>query len=240
MTQLATFLPVVGSALRTAVRTRTGLALLSVLVVASLALAFRPHTTVDPEHDPEQRLFVKVKRAMSGQKVKLDHDTEEYLLYAGIRAPHSDEPLHEESTRRNEELIAQKEVRLRFDDEHRDAEGRLLAYVFLGDQFINETLVREGLAYVRLTTASQRFGQRLLAAQAEARKKGRGIWAKRSASGGPTPTRESSYPADPKYGSFHRPSCEEVPKIRPERMVTLPSDKEALEKGFAPCSKCKP
>jgi micrococcal nuclease len=220
--------------LQASARTRTGVAILAVVVLVSLAVAFRPRKTVEPERDPEQRLFVKVKRAMTGQKIKLDNDTEEYLVYAGIRAPQNDEPLQEESTRRNEELIAQKEVRLRFDDEHRDGDGRLLAYVFDGDQFVNETLVREGLAYVRLTTAGQRFGQRLLAAQAEARKKGRGIWAKRS------PSRESSYPADPKYGNFHRPSCEEASKINPERLVTFKSDKEALEKGFAPCSKCKP
>lgn len=215
-------------------RTRTGMAILAVVVIVSLALALRPRKTVDPERDLEQRFFVKVKRAMTGQKLKLDHDTEEYLVYAGIRAPQNDEPLQEESTRRNTELAAEKEVRLRFDDEHRDGDGRLLAYVFDGDQFINETLVREGLAYVRLTTSSQRFGKRLLAAQAEARKKGRGIWAKRS------PSRESAYPADPKYGNYHRPSCAEVAKINPERVVAFKSDKEALEKGFAPCSKCKP
>ncbi|MGI0149322.1 MAG: thermonuclease family protein, partial [Thermoplasmata archaeon] len=135
---------------------------------------------------------------------------------------------------RNAELVAEREVRLRFDDERRDGDGRLLAYVFVGDQFINETLVREGLAYVRLTTSGQRFGKRLLAAQAEARKKGRGVWSK------PSPSRESSYSADPKYGNFHRPSCEEASKIQPERLIVFKSDKEALEKGFAPCSKCKP
>ncbi len=215
-------------------RTRPGIAVLATVVFVPIALALCPRRTVDPEHDLEQRLFVKVKRALTGQKIKLDHDTEEYLVYAGIRAPQGDEPLQEESTRRNEELVGRREVRLRFDEEHRDADGRLLAYVFDGDQFVNETLVREGLAYARLTTAAHRFGKRMLAAQADARKKGRGVWAKRSVSP------ESSYPADPKYGSFHRPSCEETVKIKPERLVTFKSDNEALEKGFAPCSKCKP
>lgn len=227
MNQLAAFL-------LTKARTRSGLAILAVFILVSIAVAFRPRKPVDPERDLEKRLFVKVKRAMTAQKIKLDHDTEEYLVYAGIRAPQNDEPLQVESTRRNDELVARKELRLRFDDEQRDADGRLLAYVFDGEQFVNETLVREGLAYARLTTTAQRFGKRLLAAQAEARKNGRGIWAKRS------PSREASYPADPKYGSFHRPACPEAAKIKPERLVTFKSDNDAMEKGFAPCSKCKP
>lgn len=206
------------------------------LGIATLLYAFWPRAAYQTKRNPERRLYVDVKRVLSGQKVKLDMDEgeNEYLIYAGIRAPYTEEPFFNESLARNSELVYQKEVRLRFGKQKYDDEGRALAYVFVGDEFINETLVSEGLAYVRMTTANHRFKGRLLEAQVDARKHRRGIWSKRGRSG------ESSYPADPKYGNFHRPSCEEVPKINPTRRVNFKSARRAMDEGFAPCSKCKP
>ncbi|NOT00174.1 MAG: hypothetical protein HOP29_06060 [Phycisphaerales bacterium] len=216
-------------------RTPAGVAVLSIATLSALVIVFRPREEITKQSDPEERLFVKVKRAVSGQKIKLDNDQDEYLIYAGIRAPVGGEPFDEEATRRNGELVGdQQKVRLRFDEEHRDADGRLLAYVFVEDDFVNETLVREGLAYVRSTTSSHRFAERLLSAQKEARSARRGIWSRRP--GGT----ERSYAGDPHHGNFHRRTCEELPKIPADRLVEFPSDQAALEKGFAPCAKCKP
>ena len=209
---------------------------LAVVILGALGFALRPRGHDESHEDPEQRLFVDVKRVLSGQKVKLEVDKpeDEYLVYAGIRAPIKEEPLFEESTKRNAELVERREVRIRFDDEHRNKEGHLSAYVFSGEEFVNETLVREGLAYARITGSSDRFGKRLLAAQGEARKAKRGLWGKRTAS------RESSFRADPKYGNYHRASCEDIAKTPGDRVVMLKSEKEAFDRGFAPCSKCKP
>ncbi len=204
------------------------------VLVLAVVVVNRSRGYDQEKEDPEQRLFVNVKRAVSGQKVKLDNDQEEYLMYAGIRAPVGGEDFYDQATRRNEELVKEKKIRLRFDEEHRDDEGRLLAYVFVDDTFVNEALVREGLAYARTTSTSDRFSQRLLAAQNDARKARRGVWSKRGKSG------ESAYRADPKHGNFHRLSCAELPKIDPSRLVEFKSDKEALDKGFAPCAKCRP
>jgi micrococcal nuclease len=156
------------------------------------------------------------------------------MMLAGIRAPVGGEPFYDEAVNRVTGMVEDKKIRLRFDDERRDADGRLLGYVFVDDSFVNELLVREGLAYARLTTANNRFGERLLAAQAEAQKARRGVWSKRPAG------TEKLYAADPKYGNFHRRSCEEAAKIPPDRFVEFHSDKEAFHKGFAPCARCKP
>ncbi len=209
---------------------------LAVLILGSLGFTLRPRGRVDEHEDAEERLFVEVKRVLSAQKVKLDSDRpeDEYLIYAGIRAPSDGEPMADVATRRNSELVEGREVRIRFDEQKRDKDGRLVAYLFSGETFVNEVLVREGLAYARLTPTTSRFSKRLLDAQAEARKAKRGLWNKR------VPAKESSFAADPKYGNFHRLSCEEVSKTPHDRVAKVNTEKEAFDRGFAPCIKCKP
>lgn len=177
-------------------------------------------------------LKIKVKRAASGHSITLE--TDERLNYAGIRTPYKHEPFHNEARKRNSELVDGKKVRVRYDTPYRDRKGRLLGYVSVDGALVNETLVREGLAFVRLTTETTRFADRLLAAQVDARKHRRGVWHKMPKSS------ETNYPADPKYGNFHRPSCEEVAKINPERLIHFRSKWKAFDQGFAPCAKCLP
>ncbi len=203
-----------------------------VTVLAGLGFVFYPRSENELRRDPERKLFVDVERAISGHKIKLDDD--EVVIYNGVRAPYPGEKHFEKVLQRNNELVKGKNVRLRFDKQKRDSRNRTLAYVFVGGNFVNETLVREGLAYVRLTTTTQRFAKRLLAAQADARKHRRGVWQdQRLAS-------MRSYPADPKYGNFHRMTCDEVSKIKPERKTMLSSKRVAFKQGYAPCRHCKP
>ncbi len=206
------------------------------LITICIVFAFRSPTGDFRPNAEERGLFADVKRIVSGHKIKLDVDKpeDEYLVYAGIRAPYPGEPYYEESRKRNALLVEGKRIRLRFDSEDRDEEGRRLAYVFTDDGFVNETLVSEGLAYVRITPTMNRFEKQLLAAQAEARKKNRGLWKHR------VDSNESSYPADPKYGAFHRPACEVVAKMPADRALSFPSRDKALSSGLAPCSKCHP
>ena len=82
----------------------------------------------------------KVRRAVNGHYVKLAN--EEKLVYAGIRAPFDQEPLFGESKKRNEALVVDKEVKLEYDEDERDSEGRLLGYALLGDgSLVNATMV---------------------------------------------------------------------------------------------------
>lgn len=175
---------------------------------------------------------VTVKSVLSGHAIKVKHHGR--VIYAGIRAPLEGEPLYEEAKRRNTELVLGKKIRLRYGEQVRNRDGRLFAYAFLDDAFVNDIMVREGLAYVRLTTTTRRFADRLLDAQRQAREDRRGLWQYVSESS------EDSYPADPKYGNFHRVSCSEVPKIKPDRLVTLDSKEAAFDAGYAPCSQCSP
>jgi micrococcal nuclease len=202
-----------------------------VLVCASTVMLVRSMSGANDD-GPAKPTRVTVKGVLSGDLVKVKHHGR--VVYAGIRAPFGGEPLYEEAVRRNAELVEGKEIRLRYGEQPRDRDGRLQAYAFLGDAFLNDIMVREGLAYVRLTTTTRRFADRLLDAQRQAREDRRGIWRHVSDSS------DDSYPADPKYGNFHRVSCAEVPKIKPDRLVTFESKDAAFDAGYAPCDTCLP
>lgn len=175
---------------------------------------------------------VRIKRVDSGHKVTLKGG--ETLVYAGIRTPLADEPEHAAARQRNTELVEGQKVRVRYDVDKRDSKNRLIAYVSVDQDMVNEVLVREGLAYVRLTPTTRRFADQLLDAQSAARSAGLGVWEH------VTTELEDLYPADPHYGNFHRPTCAEVVKIDVERIVDYASRDAAFDAGMAPCTRCTP
>ena len=67
-------------------------------------------------------------------------------------------------------------VRLEFDVERLDRFGRTLAYVWIGDELFNDTLVRDGYALVTTFPPNVRYVERFLDAQDEARSADRGLW----------------------------------------------------------------
>ena len=69
-----------------------------------------------------------------------------------------------------------RRVRLSFDAELRDRYGRLLAYVYLGPELVNLTLVRLGYAEADPIPPDTRLSARFQAAEAQARSAGRGLW----------------------------------------------------------------
>jgi micrococcal nuclease len=100
----------------------------------------------------------------------------------GIDTPESvapDQPVqcfaHQASAYTTERLEGAR-VRLQFDLERIDPFGRTLAYLWLGDELFNETLVREGYAFVTTYPPNVRYVDRFRAAQREARSAGRGVW----------------------------------------------------------------
>lgn len=74
------------------------------------------------------------------------------------------------------ERLDGEDVRLEFDVERIDPFGRTLAYVWLGNELFNETLVREGYAFVTTYPPNVRYVDRFRAAQRSARSESRGVW----------------------------------------------------------------
>jgi micrococcal nuclease len=76
----------------------------------------------------------------------------------------------------NHQLVERRRVRLDFGVERRDVYGRLLAYVHLGDRFVNADLVRRGLARSLTIPPNDRFAPLFRRLELGAARVGRGLW----------------------------------------------------------------
>jgi len=140
------------------------------------ALSVRPESAGDTNAQ-----VAVVKRVIDGDTVLLESGLRVRLL--GIDTPetkHPDRPVEAggaEAAVLLRSLVEGREVRLEFDKHRFDRHRRALAYVFLGDRFVNAELVRAGWsrAETRFPLRST-YKQRLRAAENEARAERRGLW----------------------------------------------------------------
>lgn len=107
----------------------------------------------------------------------------EKIRLLGINAPEiahnqkAGEPRGQQAKQLLTQLITGKTIKLRGDIEKQDSYGRTLAQLYLRNGiWVNEQLVRSGLAYVYTFPPNIRWASRLLQAEAEARSAKRGIW----------------------------------------------------------------
>lgn len=83
----------------------------------------------------------------------------------------------------NRRLVAGREARLELDLRERDREGRLLAYVHVGDTMANAELVARGVARAEAESANVRHREMLLDLERQARILRVGMWATASPRG---------------------------------------------------------
>jgi micrococcal nuclease len=69
-----------------------------------------------------------------------------------------------------------KRVALEFDEQREDQYGRLLAYIHVGGQIFNETLLSQGYAQLYIVSPNDKFEVRFRQAQEQARSAERGLW----------------------------------------------------------------
>jgi len=103
---------------------------------------------------------------LSGKKVRL----------LSINAPESGNPYSVEAREKLESLIKGKDVLLKFDQEKQDYYGRLLAYIYYNNQFINQIMVKEGLAYSYIVPPNDSFEYEIELSELEAKQSRIGIW----------------------------------------------------------------
>ena len=82
----------------------------------------------------------------------------------------------QEAKRKLETLIGGKEVVLVKDVSETDKYGRLLRYVYLGDEMINDTLIKEGYARISTFPPDVKFKDQFLADERRAREANSGLW----------------------------------------------------------------
>ena len=102
---------------------------------------------------------------------------EERVRYIAIASPPASARAGGAAAATSRALAEGRTVRLELDARERDAEGRLLAYVHVGDTMLNAELVRRGHALVVAMPPNVRHDVRLLGLQREARATRRGVWA---------------------------------------------------------------
>lgn len=102
---------------------------------------------------------------------------EERVRYIGIDSPERGVCFEDEATAANAALVEGRDVLLEADIENdRDSFGRLLRYVHVDGLFVNEELVRLGVAEATTRFPERAYRDVLLAAEAEAKAEGRGLW----------------------------------------------------------------
>jgi micrococcal nuclease len=169
-------------------------------ILAVLALAVVPVWGQPPGRG--RSLPAGVVKVVSGDTIHVFVNGEvERVRYIGVTAPdpgddgqgQAGDPLGREALRFNRGLVNAKNVRLELDTQERDAEGRLLAYVWLGDVMVNSEIIGLGLGQVVTGSPNVRYQEQLLRRQDEARAARRGIWK----SAGPTPPARSGAAGPP-------------------------------------------
>lgn len=121
-----------------------------------------------------------VKRTIDGDTIELTDGRR--VRYIGIDTPelvHPKKPVEcfaKEAKEANRQLVEGKAVRLEKDISETDKYGRFLRYVYVGDTFINDYLVRQGFAHVSTYPPDVAYHEQFLQGEREAREKNRGLW----------------------------------------------------------------
>ena len=158
----------------------------SVLLLLLVAVVLlRPWESWDELGDEESSGSARayVTRVVDGDTIEVQlNGGEEDVRYIGVDTPETVKPgapvdcFGPQASSFNHRLVERQRVRLVFGEEQRDVYGRLLAYVYLGDRFVNAELVRQGLARTLTIPPNDRFAERLKRLEIAAARAGRGLW----------------------------------------------------------------
>ncbi len=123
-----------------------------------------------------------VERVVDGDTLVLEGGEKVRLI--GVDAPESVKPRSEvecfgrESGEYLKQKLEGKMITLQRDTTDRDRYGRLLRYVYIDQEFINELLASEGYARAKSYPPDRREEERLWRAEQRAKERGFGLWGK--------------------------------------------------------------
>jgi len=179
-----------------------------------------------------------VNKIISGDTIQLD--TGEKVKYIGIEAPELNmkeggpEFFARQASRQNQKLVLLKKVRLEFDKEKKDSKGRMLAYVFVKNVFVNAELIRLGYAKTNIVPPNDKYKNMFLDYEKKAKQSERGLWQEVKKD------TETSYIGNKRSYVFHRPSCKLIDKIPEKSKIIFRNRADAIKIGYIPDKACKP
>jgi len=133
--------------------------------------------TITPSGDST---LYTVKTVVDGDTIILTNG--EKVRYIGINTPERDQLFYQEATDYHQQLVLGKQVRLEYDTAKTDQYGRILAYVFVGDTFVNLEMIKAGWALYYSDPDNHRYDELLEKTLIRAQKDQAGMWKESSIS----------------------------------------------------------
>jgi len=204
-----------------------------IAAIAALILFILP---VRPSLAKEQEYLVS--KIIDGDTILLENGST--VHYVGVNAPQlkgkegGGDFFAREALRENKSLVLLKKVRLEFDAQRKDEEGRLLAYVYVKDLFVNGELIRLGYARAAVSPPNVRYKDLFLKYEREAKQKYAGLWQEGKEES------EPYYVGNKRTYVFHKPSCSLAAKIPEKNRIIFRTRVDPIRIGYVPCKKSKP
>jgi micrococcal nuclease len=160
------------------------LGLLKLSLLASMLVAIGILSGCQPkEVSHSGRETVRVERVIDGDTFEIQlNGKKEHVRLIGVDTPETKKPdtpvmfYGPEASSYTKKRLEKKTVQLEWDVEKRDKYDRLLAYVWIGDELYNRTLVQEGYARIATVPPNVKYADVLKKDQEAARKQQKGLW----------------------------------------------------------------
>lgn len=189
-----------------------------------------------------------VIRVVDGDTIEVTFNGQkEKVRLIGVDTPETvhpakgEEPYGREASNYTKSRLAGQTVNLEFDVQEKDQYGRLLAYIWLGNEMFNETLVREGYAQIATFPPNVKYVDRFRVAQEAARSQNKGLWGV-----GPTvipsePTATNgAFVGSKQSDKYHYPTCRHAKIIAAGNEIWFKDAEDARAHSYKPCGVCKP
>ncbi|MCJ1907053.1 thermonuclease family protein [Planococcus ruber] len=154
-------------------------------IFLSLLLSACTFASLEEENGSSERIDVEVISVIDGDTIKINFEgknqTVRYLLVDTPETNHptiGKQPLGAEATAENKRIIESGEVSIEFDEGGRyDDYDRLLAYIYVDGESVQEQLLASGLARVAyIYPPNTRYVEEFKEVEKQAREKEIGIW----------------------------------------------------------------
>jgi micrococcal nuclease len=210
---------------------------LILVLIASLATNFYLlfGKNINFPKSTNQTITKKVSSVHDGDTFTTEDGME--IRLAGVDAPESPKGcLMFEAKERLVKLIDKKEVRIEFTG--KNSFNREMAFVFVGDAFVDKVLLEEGLGYL-MNGTNPKYGVSLTNARDSAKAAQRGVWSELCQGNGCKI--KGNYRKDNNTYIYHLENCYNYDKIvvnEKEKDQWFCTEEEAIEAGFRKSEDC--